>query len=338
MQFFLFVLLLVVVICHGLKMARFSMPRKTSLHMVEITAKMVSELRSRTDSPMMECKKALAESGGDMAKAEEILRVKLGNKANKVGKRIASEGVVLAIIENDSGVVFEANCETDFVSKNPDFLEFSKSVAKLTLKESPADIASLSNLKLGEETVEKTRADLVGKIGENMSLRRFKKIGGNGLKLASYVHGGVGADRLIAGSIGVIVEYEGSADAAKDIAMHIACNKPLGLSSADVPAAVIEEERKIATLKAIESGKKPEIAAKMVEGSVQKYLKEVSLLNQPFVKDSAITCEQYLKSASTSIKGYTFYVVGEGLEKKEDTFVAEVAAAQAKIAAAQTQA
>lgn len=312
--------------------------RGMSLNMVEITAKMVSELRARTDSPMMECKKALAESGGDMIKAEEILRVKLGNKANKVGKRIASEGVVMTIIENDVGVIFEANCETDFVSKNPDFLEFTKSVAKLTLKESPADVASLSNLKLGEETVEKTRADLVGKIGENMSLRRFKKIGGNGSKLASYVHGGVGADRLIAGSIGVIVEYEGSADAAKDIAMHIACNKPLGLSSAEVPASVIEEERKIATMKAVESGKKPEIAAKMVEGSVQKYLKEVSLLNQPFVKDNAITCEQYLKSAETSIKGYTFYVVGEGLEKKEDTFVAEVAAAQAKIAAAQAQA
>ena len=301
---------------------------------VTITAKMVSELRARTDSPMMECKKALTETKGDMAKAEEILRVKLGNKAAKVGSRIAAEGVVFALIEGNQGVIFEANCETDFVSKNPDFLAFSKSVAEMVIKSGPADVAALSTLTIGDSTVEKARTDLVGKIGENMSIRRFRKFGGGNSKLASYVHGGVGADRSIAGSIGVIVEYEGNADAARDIAMHVACNKPIGLSPKDVPESVIENERKIASLKAAESGKKPEIVAKMIEGSVAKYLKEVSLLNQPFVKDPAITCADYLKSTSTEIKSYGFYVVGEGLEKKEDTFVAEVAAAAAKVAAA----
>ena len=309
--------------------------RSMALHMAgEITAKMVSELRARTDSPMMECKKALTETGGDMVKAEEILRVKLGNKAAKVGKRIASEGVAFAIVEGNSGVIFEANCETDFVSKNPDFLAFSKSAAQLALTSSPADVAALSSMSMGAETVEKTRADLVGKIGENMSIRRFQKFGGPGASLASYVHGGVGADRAIAGSIAVIVEYEGNAEAARDIAMHVACNKPIGLNAKDVPESVIEEERKIATMKAAESGKKPEIAAKMIEGAVQKYLKEVSMMNQPFVKDPAVTCEQYLKTTGTTIKSYGFFVVGEGLEKKEDTFVAEIQAAQAKVAAA----
>jgi len=309
---------------------------KMSLHMSEvtITAKMVSELRTRTDAPMMECKKALTESKGDMAKAEEALRVKLGNKAAKVGGRIAAEGIVMALIEGSDGVIFEANCETDFVSKNPDFLSFTKSVAQMVLKSAPADVAAVSNMPMGGATVEKTRADLVGKIGENMSLRRFKKFGGGNAKLASYVHGGAGADRAIAGSIGVIVEYEGSAEAARDIAMHVACNKPLGLSAKDVPQAVIDNERKIATMKAAESGKKPEIVAKMIEGSVQKYLKDVSLMNQPFVKDNTITCADYLKSTATEIKSYGFYVVGEGLEKKEDTFVAEVQAAAAKVAAA----
>lgn len=310
--------------------------RSTALYMSEvtITAKMVSELRARTDSPMMECKKALTETKGDMAKAEEILRVKLGNKAAKVGSRIAAEGIVFAMIEGSEGVIFEANCETDFVSKNPDFLSFSKSVAEMVIKSNPADVAALSALPMGEVTVEKSRSDLVGKIGENMSIRRFKKFGGPGSKLASYVHGGVGADRGIAGSIGVIVEYEGNADAAKDIAMHVACNKPIGLNSKDVPESVIENERKIATMKAAESGKKPEIVAKMIEGAIQKYLKEVSMMNQPFVKDPTITCQDYLKSTGTEIKSYGFFVVGEGIEKKEDTFVQEVAAAQAKVAAA----
>jgi len=301
---------------------------------VAISAKMVSELRARTDAPMMECKKALTETKGDMAKAEELLRVKLGNKAAKVGGRIAAEGIVLAMVQGNEGIIFEANCETDFVSKNPDFLAFSKSVAELAMKSNPADVSILSAAAMGGSTVEKTRTDLVGKIGENMSIRRFRKFGGGNSKLANYVHGGVGADRDVAGKIGVIVEYEGNADAARDIAMHIACNKPVGLNSKDVPQSVIDNERKIATMKAAESGKKPEIVAKMIEGSVQKYLKEVSLMNQPFVKDPAITCADYLKSTATEIKSYGFYVVGDGLEKKEDTFVAEVQAAAAKVAAA----
>ena len=340
--FFVVACVTIVQLVHGFRLAPTATGRATRLSPlrmaegVTISAKMVSDLRAKTDAPMMECKKALTETKGDMDKAEELLRVKLGNKAAKVGGRIASQGICFAIIEGNEGILFESNCETDFVSKNPDFLGFTKSVAKLALKQNPSDLASLSALTIGDSSVEKTRADLVGKIGENMSLRRFKKFGGAGSssKLASYVHGGVGEDRAIAGSIGVIVEYEGSAEAAKDIAMHVACNKPIGLSPKDVPEAVIENERKIATMKAAESGKKPEIVTKMIEGSVQKYLKEVSLLNQPFVKDPAITCADYLKSTGTEIKSYAFYVVGEGLEKKEDTFVAEVAAAQAKIAAA----
>lgn len=311
------------------------LPSKTILKMaeVEITAKMVSQLRAKTDAPMMECKKALIESKGDFDKAEEILRVKLGNKANKVGSRIAAEGVVIALVEGNSGILFEANCETDFVSKNPDFLEFTKSVAKLTLTQDVKDVSTLSSLNMNGQTVEKVRTDLVGKIGENMSIRRFQKFPGNH-KLTSYIHGGSGPDRNSIGSIGVIVAYEGKEEAAKDIAMHIACNKPSGLTAKDVPEDKIAVERNIAELKAKESGKPPAIVSKMVEGAVQKYLKEVTLTSQPFVKDSTITVEQYLKSTNTEIKSYAFYVVGDGLEKKEDTFVQEVAAAQAKIAAA----
>jgi elongation factor Ts len=292
---------------------------------IPITAKMVSTLRAKTDSPMMECKKALIEAKGDFERAEEILRVKLGNKATKVGSRIAAEGLVIAMIEGDNAVLFEANCETDFVSKNPDFMEFTKNVAQLIIKESPADITALSALPMAGSTVEKCRSDLVGKVGENMSIRRFQRFGGGTTKLASYLHGT---------RIGVIVEYTGSEAAAKDIAMHIAANKPIGMNSADVPKAVIDAERNIAEMKAAESGKPPAIVTKMVEGAIQKYLKEVSMMNQPFVKDATVSVEQYLKNTATEIKSYAFYVVGEGLEKKVDTFVAEIEAARAQVAAA----
>jgi len=274
---------------------------------------------------MMECKKALIESNGDMARAEEILRVKLGNKATKVGSRIAAEGLVIAKIDGGKGVLFEANCETDFVSKNPDFVAFVKAVADKILVDAPADVATLNASPMGEKSVEGTRSDLVGKIGENMSLRRFRRFDSPTSKLASYTHNN---------RIGVIVEYEGEEEAAKDVAMHIAAQKPLCLTADQVPAENAERERKIAAEKAAESGKPADIVAKMVEGSVQKYLKEVSLMNQPFVKNDKVTVSEMLKQKKTTVKSFELYVVGEGLEKKQDNFVAEVAAAQAKVAAA----
>ena len=290
--------------------------------MSAITASMVSELRAKTDAPMMECKKALTEAGGDMAKAEEILRVKLGSKASKAASRVTAEGVVSAAVEGNVGALVEINCETDFVSKNESFLAFAKSVASLIAQNNPADVAAIGELPLSQDgfgpTVEEVRKGLVGKIGENMSIRRFKRYSGGG-NLAAYLHGV---------RIGVIVEFNGDATAAKDVAMHIAAMKPVSLSSADVPAALIETERNVATAKAAESGKPADIAAKMIEGAVQKYLKEVSLFNQVFVKaaDGKQTVEQYLKSASTEVKSFTMFVVGEGIEKKQDDFAAEVAA------------
>ncbi len=288
--------------------------------MAAITASMVAELRAKTDAPMMECKKALTEADGEMGRAEEILRVKLGNKASKAASRIAAEGVVSAAVDGSTGAMVEVNCETDFVSKNDSFLAFVKSCASLVAQHNPADVAALSALPLSQDgfgpTVEDVRKGLIGKIGENMSIRRFKRYAGGG-KLASYLHGT---------RIGVIVEFDGSDVAAKDVAMHVAAMKPKALSTADVPADLVAFERRVATEKAAESGKPAEIAAKMVEGSVQKFLKEVSLLNQPFVKNDKQTVEQMLKAAATSVKGFTLYVVGEGIEKKTDDFAAEVAA------------
>ena len=290
--------------------------------MSAITASMVSELRAKTDAPMMECKKALTEADGDMAKAEEILRVKLGSKASKAASRVTAEGVVSAAVDGAVGALVEINCETDFVSKNESFLAFAKSVADLVAKNNPADVDAIGSLPLSQDgfgpTVEDVRKGLIGKIGENMSIRRFKRYAGGG-NLAAYLHGV---------RIGVIVEFNGDAVAAKDVAMHIAAMKPVSLSSADVPAALIETERNVATAKAAESGKPADIAAKMIEGAVQKYLKEVSLFNQVFVKaaDGKQTVEQYLKSASTEVKSFTMFVVGEGIEKKQDDFAAEVAA------------
>ncbi|HVL08538.1 MAG TPA: translation elongation factor Ts [Burkholderiaceae bacterium] len=284
--------------------------------MAAITASMVAELRAKTDAPMMECKKALTEADGDLAKAEELLRVKLGSKASKAASRVTAEGVVAAFIDGTKGALIELNCETDFVSKNDDFLKFAADLAKVVANEQPADVAGLSALNLDGEQIEAARTRLIGKIGENMTIRRFAKFQ-NGGKLASYLHGT---------RIGVMVEFEGDEVAAKDVAMHIAAMKPVSLSSNDVPAELIAKERSIAEQKAAESGKPAEITAKMVEGSVQKYLKEVSLLNQPFVKNDKQTVEQMLKAANTTVKSFTLYVVGEGIEKKQDDFAAEVAA------------
>jgi elongation factor Ts len=290
------------------------------MHMAAITASMVAELRAKTDAPMMECKKALTEADGDLGRAEELLRVKLGNKAGKAAARVTAEGVVAAAIEGTTGAIVEVNCETDFVSKNDSFLAFVKSCAELVAAKNPADVAALSALPLSQDgfgpTVEDVRKGLIGKIGENMTIRRFKRYAGGGA-LASYLHGT---------RIGVIVEYDGDAVAAKDTAMHIAAMKPKALATADVPADLVDTERRIATEKAAESGKPAEIVAKMVEGSVQKFLKEVSLLNQAFVKNDKQTVEQMLKAAGTKVRGFTLYVVGEGIEKKVDDFAAEVAA------------
>jgi len=290
--------------------------------MAAITASMVAELRAKTDAPMMECKKALTEAEGNMEKAEELLRVKLGSKAGKAASRVTAEGVVAASVAGTTGALIEVNCETDFVSKNDDFLAFSNAVAELVAKNNPVDVAALSTQPLSQAgfgpTVEDVRKGLIGKIGENISIRRFKRYADGG-KLASYLHGT---------RIGVIVEFNGEDVAAKDVAMHVAAMKPVSLAASDVPATLIEKERSVAALKAAESGKPADIVTKMVEGSVAKYLKEVSLFNQVFVKaaDGKQTVEQYLKSTKTDVKGFTLYVVGEGIEKKVDDFAAEVAA------------
>ncbi|AMO21669.1 translation elongation factor Ts [Ramlibacter solisilvae] len=288
--------------------------------MAAITASMVAELRAKTDAPMMECKKALTEAEGNMEKAEELLRVKLGNKAGKAAARITAEGVVSAFIDGTTGALLETNCETDFVTKNDSFLALAKAAAELVAKNNPADIAALSALPYSQDgfgpTLEDVRKGLIGKIGENMSFRRFKRFSG-GSKLASYLHGT---------RIGVVVEFDGDEVSAKDVAMHVAAMKPVALTSADVPAELINKERSVATAKAAESGKPADIAQKMIEGSVQKYLKEVSLFNQPFVKNDKQTVEQMLKEKGTQVKGFTLYVVGEGIEKKVDDFAAEVAA------------
>ncbi len=291
--------------------------------MAEITAGMVRELRDKTDAPMMECKKALTEANGDLAKAEEILRVKLGNKASKASARIAAEGIVAAYVSADAktGAIIEVNCETDFVAKNEDFIAFAGKLAALVASANPADVAALSALALDGTTVEEARKALVGKIGENLSLRRFARVAATG-KLATYIHGGA--------KVGVLVDVAGGDEAlAKDIAMHIAAIKPVALSKAEIPADLIRRERDIAAAKAAESGKPANIVEKMVEGSVQKYLKEVTLLGQPFVKDDKQTIEQLLKSKGATVHSFKLYVVGEGIEKRKDDFVAEVMA-QAK--------
>ncbi|MDR2238963.1 MAG: translation elongation factor Ts [Zoogloeaceae bacterium] len=289
--------------------------------MAEITASMVKELREKTDAPMMECKKALTEAGGDMAKAEEILRVKLGSKASKAASRVAAEGVVGVFIAPDAklGAIVEVNCETDFVAKNDDFLAFAKALAELVAKQNPADVAALSGLALNGATVEAARAALVGKIGENMTIRRFARREAQG-KLVSYIHGGA--------KIGVLADVTGGDDAlAKDIAMHIAASKPKALDASGVSADLLDTERRIAVEKAREAGKPEAMLEKIAEGTVQKYLKEVTLLGQVFVKaeDGKQTIEQLLKAKGAAVAAFQLYVVGEGLEKRSSDFAAEVA-------------
>ncbi len=289
--------------------------------MAEITAAMVKELREKTDAPMMECKRALTEAGGDMARAEEILRVKLGSKASKAAGRVTAEGLIGLYISPDAkqGAVLEVNCETDFVAKNDDFVAFVDALAKQVSANDYADVAALSASNLGAGTVESVRAALVGKIGENISIRRFQRYT-TANKLSSYVH---------SGRIGVLVEFSGADEVGKDLAMHIAATKPRALDESGVPEADKETERSVARQKAAESGKPAEIVEKMVEGSVQKFLKEVALLSQPFVKNDKQSVAQMLKEKNAAIAGFSLFVVGEGIEKKTMDFAAEVAAAAA---------
>ncbi|HEX5484357.1 translation elongation factor Ts [Limnobacter sp.] len=293
--------------------------------MAEITAALVKELRVKTDAPMMECKKALTEADGDLDKAEEILRVKLGSKASKASTRVTAEGLVGIYIDAEGklGSIVEVNCETDFVAKNDDFIQFVANVSKLVADKAPADVAALSELPLGEGTVESIRTALIGKIGENMSVRRFSRVQAQG-RLTSYIHGG---------KIGVLVDYTGADEnVGKDVAMHIAATKPKALHESGVPQEDIDRERSVAKAKAEESGKPADIAEKMVEGSVKKFLKEVALLSQPFVKDDKQTVEAMLKSNNSAVNGFHLYIVGEGIEKKVNDFAAEVAAQAAAAA------
>ena len=287
--------------------------------MAEITASMVKELREKTDAPMMDCKKALTEAEGDTDKAEEILRVRFGNKAAKSAGRIAAEGVVSIAISADgkTAAMLEVNCETDFVAKNDDFLALSKALVEMVRDQNPADVAALSALTYNGKTVESTRTELVGKMGENMSIRRFERLNGQG-KFASYIH---------SGKIGVLVDVAGDEALARDIAMHIAASKPQSLDASGVPQSLIDTERRVAIEKAKEAGKPEAMLEKIADGTVQKYLKEVTLLSQAFVKDDKQTVEQVLKSKNAQCYGFKMFVVGEGIEKKVSDFAAEVAAA-----------
>ncbi|CAN5464651.1 translation elongation factor Ts [soil metagenome] len=285
--------------------------------MAEITAALVKELREKTDAPMMECKKALTEAGGDLAKAEELLRVKLGNKASKAADRVTAEGIIAHWMSADAklGALIEVNCETDFVGKNADFLEFGAKLAELVAKKNPADVAALSALEFDGKTVDAARLALVGKIGENLSIRRFVRFESDHA-LGAYLHGT---------RIGVLVEHTGDAQVGKDLAMHIAASKPVCISRDEVPADKIETERKVFSQQAAESGKPAAIVEKMVEGRIAKFLAEVTLLGQPFVKNPDETVEKMLKAKGASVKRFAMLVVGEGIEKKVDDFAAEVA-------------
>lgn len=298
--------------------------------MAEITASLVKTLREKTDAPMMECKKALTEAGGDLDRAEELLRVKLGNKASKAASRITAEGVVAIHVSADgkTGSIVELNSETDFVAKNDDFMALANGVAALVATQDPADVAALSALPMGEGTVESTRTALIGKIGENMTIRRFERFVAHG-HLASYIHGG--------SKVGVIIDVEGGdGSLARDLAMHIAASRPRAIDASGVDAAFIEKERSIAQQKAAESGKPEDIVNKMVDGAVQKVLKEVTLLNQVFVKaeDGKQTVEQLLRGRGARVHAFSLFVVGEGIEKKVTDFAAEVAAQAAAAKAA----
>ncbi|NMG48160.1 elongation factor Ts [Azoarcus communis] len=298
--------------------------------MAEITASMVKELREKTDAPMMECKKALTEAAGDLAKAEEILRIKLGNKASKAAARVTAEGIVGTFLSADGklAAMVELNCETDFVAKNDDFIALAASLATLVAEKSPADVEALSALELSGQTVEQFRTALVGKIGENITIRRFVRTEAKGT-VASYIHAG--------SKIGVLIDIVGGDEQlGKDLAMHIAASKPKSLDSSGVSADLIDAERRIAIEKAREAGKPEEMLEKIAEGTVQKFLKEVTLLGQVFVKaeDGKQTVEQLVKAKGASIAGFTLFIVGEGIEKKVTDFAAEVAEQAAAAAAA----
>ena len=296
--------------------------------MAVITAAMVKELRQKTDAPMMECKKALAEADGDPAKAEEILRVKLGNKASKAASRVTAEGIVAVYLTADAktGAIIEVNSETDFVAKNPEFQQMAQDAARLVAEQTPADVAALGALKLGDKTLEEVRTGLVGKIGENMTFRRFQRFEAKGT-LHKYIHGGA--------KIAALVDMVGGDDElAHDIAMHVAASKPKALDKTGVDQDLIETERRVAIEKAREAGKPEAMLERIAEGSVQKFLKSVTLLDQPFVKDDKVTVGQLLKSKGASVAAFGLYVVGEGLEKRNEDFAAEVAAQQAAAAKA----
>ena len=288
--------------------------------MAAITAAMVKALREKTDAPMMECKKALTEADGDAAKAEEILRVKLGNKASKAASRVTAEGVIGTYVSPDgkTGAIVEVNSETDFVAKNPEFLKMAADAAKLIAEKAPADVAALSALELEGKTLDAIRTALVGKIGENMTFRRFKRLEAKG-KLHKYVHGG--------SKIATLVDVEGGDDeVAHDIAMHIAASKPKALNAEGIDPALIETERRVAIEKAKEAGKPEAMLERIADGTVKKFLKEVTLLDQPFVKDDKVTIAQLLKSKNANVADFALFVVGEGLEKRNDDLAAEVAA------------
>lgn len=288
--------------------------------MAEITASMVRELRQKTDAPMMECKKALVEAQGDMAKAEEILREKLGSKASQAASRVTAEGLVGVFISDDAkkGAIVEINCETDFVAKNQDFINFVDAVTRLVAEQGPADVEALLALPLEDSTVDKVRSELIGRIGENISIRRFERFESD-KQLAEYVHGG---------KIGVVVEHTGSNEVGRDVAMHVAAMRPQALSREHLDAEVLEREAELAEKKAKELGRPEHIIEKIVTGTVDKFVQEATLLAQPFVKDDKKSVEQMLKDNDATVSAYSIFVVGEGIERGEEDFAAEVAAAQ----------
>lgn len=286
--------------------------------MTEVTAAQVRELREMTGLGMMECKKALQESGGDISKAEEIMRIRSGARASKAASRVAAEGVIGVFISSDGklGALVEVNCETDFVAKNEDFLAFADGLAEIVAKEDPSDVAAIGALLIKGGKVEATRQALVQKIGENISIRRFERLNAHG-KLTHYLHGA---------KIGVLVDLDGSEETAKDVAMHIAFTKPRFMRNDEVPAEIVTKERNILAARANESGKSADIVARMIEGGVNKFLGEISLLSQPFVKDDKQTIEKMLAAKKAKLHAYRFFVVGEGIEKKGTDFAAEVLA------------
>jgi len=287
--------------------------------MAEITASMVMALRGQTDAPMMDCKKALTEADGDMVRAEEILRVRFGNKASKAAGRIAAEGVVSSFISKDgkSGVLLEVNSETDFCAKNEEFLNFSNKVARTILEQKLKDVDAIGKAEIDGITIEELRAQLVGKIGENITPRRFIHLSAKG-SLYSYIHGS---------KLGVILDLEsGSDELGKDIAMHIAATKPKAIDKSGIDPKLIETERRVAIEKAKKAGKPEEMLPKIADGTVNKFLKEITLLNQSFVKDEKVSIEKLLKNHNATIHSFYIYIVGDGIEKKEEDFAAEVAA------------